>query len=105
MKCVYSTIVICTILIILKAVLELVGVMVKPRRRRKKFFKTFRLQKSKTPLGDGLMKAKKAFLKVSIISDPFISEKLAVMKLKRLSVISTLKSLASKKTFPLRSLN
>ena len=33
------------------------------------------------------------------------SEKLAVMKLKRLSVISTLKSLANKKIFPLRSLN
>ena len=38
--------------------------------------------------------------------DSTISEKLAVMKLKRSSVISTLKNLVNnKKTFPLRSLN
>ena len=36
---------------------------------------------------------------------PFISEELAVMKLKKLPVISTLKSLASKKIFPLRLLS
>ena len=51
------------------------------------------------------MKVKKGFSKVSIISEPVISEKLAVMKLKRLSVILAIKSLANKKMLPLKPLN
>ena len=60
---------------------------------------------------DPIMSVIKSFDKHSSIAkvkakiQPFISEKLAVMKLKRLSVISTLKCLANKKIFPLISLN
>ena len=105
LKCVYSAIAICTIPRILKAVLELVGAMVQPRRTEKRYFKTFRLQKFKMLYRNGLMKVKKGFSKVSIISEPVISEKLAVMKLKRLSVILAIKSLANKKILPLKPLN
>ena len=44
-------------------------------------------------------------IKLKRLTQPFISEKLAVKKLKRLLVISTLKCLANKKIFPLRSVN
>ena len=57
---------------------------------------------------DPVMSVIKSFDKLSRLKrmiQLFISEKLAVMKLKRLSVISTLKILAKKKIFPLRSLN